>query len=271
MSTRNGHPHQVGLNSLQESQIERSIRDVRHISDNSQGTLSWDRRLLIARAAMSTFERTGFVHIPEYAPELVSVICALQKLAYPEVDSAGVVDISDWCMAQWLLLLTRNPNDAGALRGLGQNWLARSQAVLSRIHRQEGGSSSGSSGRPLSTNDRTGYTSSEEAREADRANVEADTRAHTADYVEARGMLIPAVDFLSRAVEVSEAGGSLTGDLLSEAAESLMHLGNVTYSHNNEQYFHRAIRYLRRAAQMPNFRLSLYLQSYLDDYGRLVD
>lgn len=66
---------------------------------------------------MSTFERTGFVHIPEYAPELVSVICALQKLAYPEVDSAGVVDISDWCMAQWLLLLTRNPNDAGALRG----------------------------------------------------------------------------------------------------------------------------------------------------------
>ncbi|KIW41081.1 hypothetical protein, variant 3 [Exophiala oligosperma] len=155
--------------------------------------------------------------------------------------------------------------------GLGQNWLARSQAALSRIHRQEGGSSSGSSGRPLSTNDRIGYSSSEEAREADRANVEADARAHTADYVEARGMLIPAVDFLSRAVEITEADGTLTGDLLSEAAESLMHLGNVTYSHNNEQYFTRAIRYLRRATRMPNFRLSPYLQSYLDDYGRLID
>lgn len=102
--------------------------------------------------------------------------------------------------------------------GLGQNWLARSQAALSRIHRQEGGSSSGSSGRPLSTNDRIGYSSSEEAREADRANVEADARAHTADYVEARGMLIPAVDFLSRAVEITEADGTLTGDLLSEVS-----------------------------------------------------
>jgi hypothetical protein len=68
-----------------------------------------------------------------------------------------------------------------------------------------------------------------------------------------------------------------------------MSLGNVTYSHHNEQYFHRAIRYLRRAHQMSGFRLSPYLQryeipffsrarpstdagsSYLDDYGRLVE
>ncbi|KIW14756.1 hypothetical protein PV08_07540 [Exophiala spinifera] len=260
MSTRNGRLPHDGLDLAQEAQIQRAIRDLRHLTENSPETIPWAQQIVAARAAVSTFERTGFVYMPEYANEQTFVISALQKIAYPEADSTGVADIADWCMAQWLVLLTRNPNDVDALRGLGQNWLARAQASLSRIHRQEGGSSSGSSGRPLSTNDRTGYTSSEEAREADRANVEADARAHTADYVEARGMLIPAVDFLARAVEVAEVDGRLTGNLLSEAAESLMHLGNVTYSHSNEQYFHRAVRFLRRAAQMPDFRLSPYLQ-----------
>jgi hypothetical protein len=39
-----------------------------------------------------------------------------------------------------------------------------------------------------------------------------------------------------------------------------MSLGNVSYSHHNEQYFHRAIRYLRRASQIPDYHLSPYLQ-----------
>jgi hypothetical protein len=64
--------------------------------------------------------------------------------------------------------------------------------------------------------DRFAYSSSEEARDAERATAEADARAHTADYVEARGMLIPAVDYFSRAVEVAERVGELTGELLSE-------------------------------------------------------
>jgi hypothetical protein len=45
-----------------------------------------------------------------------------------------------------------------------------------------------------------------------------------------------------------------------QAAEANMSLGNVSYSHQNEQYFHRAIRYLRRASQIPGYRLSPYLQ-----------
>jgi hypothetical protein len=72
----------------------------------------------------------------------------------------------------------------------------------------------------------------------------------------------------------------------SKAAEANMSLGNVSYSHQNEQFFQRAVRFLRRASQIPGFRLSPYLQrykilpreerdfadhgSYLDDYGRLV-
>ena len=104
--------------------------------------------------------------------------------------------------------------------GLGQAWLARSQNVLARIHRTEGSSSSGSSGRPRSLSDRFAYSSSEEARDAERATAEADARAHTADYVEARGMLIPAVDYFSRAIDVAERNGQLTGELLSEVSHS---------------------------------------------------
>jgi len=64
--------------------------------------------------------------------------------------------------------------------------------------------------------ERISYSSVEEARDAERAISEADARAHTADYVEARGMLIPAVDYFVRAVELAERDSTLTGELLSE-------------------------------------------------------
>lgn len=67
-------------------------------------------------------------------------------------------------------------------------------------------------------NDRVSYTSSQDAREAERAVIEADARAHTADYVEARGLLIPAVDYFSRAVATADGIGRLTGELLSEVS-----------------------------------------------------
>ncbi len=69
-------------------------------------------------------------------------------------------------------------------------------------------------------NDRVSYTSSQDAREAERAVIEADARAHTADYVEARGMLIPAVDYFSRAVDAADENGRLSGELLSEVSSA---------------------------------------------------
>ena len=73
-----------------------------------------------------------------------------------------------------------------------------------------------------------------------------------------------------------------------QAAEAHMSLGNVSYSHSNEQYFQQAIRFLQTASRVMGFQLSPYLQrcarslspirqnvlivhpSYLDDFGRLV-
>lgn len=58
----------------------------------------------------------------------------------------------------------------------------------------------------------------EEARDAERATMEADARAHTADYVEARGTLIPAVDYFARAIEALGDEGRHNGELLSEVS-----------------------------------------------------
>jgi len=73
-----------------------------------------------------------------------------------------------------------------------------------------------------------------------------------------------------------------------------MSLGNVSYSYANEQYFRQTVVFLRRATQVPNYRLSPHMQkyvfivklsdtiefpthecfltwnSYLNDYGRFV-
>lgn len=55
-----------------------------------------------------------------------------------------------------------------------------------------------------------------------------------------------------------------------QAAESQMSLGNVTASPGDERYFTQAIRYLRLAEAVPEYTLSVYLQQYLNDYGRYV-
>ncbi|OAG41294.1 hypothetical protein AYO21_04457 [Fonsecaea monophora] len=221
-------PRLDGLNLIEEAQIEGAIREVRRIADtNPSAPESWEQRLHIARTAIATLDATGFVQMPNRNTDRTFVIATLQSLAYHDAEGVGVTDIAEWCMNQWLLLLQRNTEDLSALRGLGQAWLARSQSVLARIHRTEGSSSSGSSGRPQSLSERLSYSTAEESRDAERATAEADARAHTADYVEARGMLIPAVDYFSRAVNVAERDGEPTGELLSEESRTGGTLANI--------------------------------------------
>jgi hypothetical protein len=49
-----------------------------------------------------------------------------------------------------------------------------------------------------------------------------------------------------------------------------MSLGNVSAAPADERLFTVAIRYLRRAEETPGYRLSIYMQQYLNDYGRYV-
>lgn len=55
-----------------------------------------------------------------------------------------------------------------------------------------------------------------------------------------------------------------------QAAESHMSLGNVTATPGDERLFAQAIRYLRQAEEVPGYTLSIYLQQYLNEYGRYV-
>jgi hypothetical protein len=230
-----------GIHPSREDRIQAAILEVRRIADwhsSMSGTL--DQCLHIARAAISTLDSTGFTSLPNYSRDRIFVVNTLQRLAYHEAESEGVRDIAEWCMNQWLQLLQRDGESLSVLRGLnlayqsasltyiraglGQAWLAQSQSLLARIHHLEGSTSSGSSGRPQSQGERLSFSSSEEARDADRAAGEADARAHTGDYVEARGMLIPAVDYFSRTVALAERDGVLDGDLLSEVSVSANHI-----------------------------------------------
>lgn len=58
-------------------------------------------------------------------------------------------------------------------------------------------------------------SSSEERRKDMIADREAEIRSHQSDYVDARGILLPAVEYLKRAVESAYAQENITGELLS--------------------------------------------------------
>lgn len=194
----------------------------------------------------------------------------------------------------------RDRADTDRKTGLGQAWLLRAQQTLARIHRLEGSSSSGASSGQRSVagvGRAQSFTSSEDAREAARQNVEADARAGGPDYVEARGMLLPATEHLQRATMAAERAQTVNGEALAlvrplvacshlatisprgptlghstdrfvhpQAAEAYISLGNVSYSHHNEQYFQQAVRYLQQASAIPGYQLSPYLQRYVMDF-----
>ncbi|KAF2739116.1 hypothetical protein EJ04DRAFT_427519 [Polyplosphaeria fusca] len=182
------------------------------------------------------------------------LITVFQRVAFADADNGGVPDIANWCLRQALTLLQIYPMDVDLLALIGRNWLLRAQKSLARIHYAERGSSSSgaSSSQPLSN--------SEEQRQFSRAVVEAEDRLHSQDYVEARGILLPAVEYLKRAVDAAREQHRANGTLYATAAEAYMSLGNVSSVRINEQYFHEALGYLRAAAEIQDYTLPNHLQ-----------
>jgi hypothetical protein len=93
---------------------------------------------------------------------------------------------------------------------IGRNWLLRAQKSLANIYRAERSSSSSSA---ASASAPWHDMSGQEATTA-QAFAEAEQRLHTGDYVEARGILLPAVEYLKRAVDTAHSQGSVTGSIL---------------------------------------------------------
>ncbi|KAK4498893.1 hypothetical protein PRZ48_009403 [Zasmidium cellare] len=227
----------------------------------------WRNYINLARTIITHLDSTTFMQQGNRTQEQVWMIAGLQRLAFAEPDSGGVNDIAAWCSRQWLVIYQREPHNLAALRGIGQVWLARAQPVLARIHRNDGGSSS-SGGSARSQRSALG------SRDDDRSptqTADAERRAGTSDYVEARGYLQPATEYLERAVAVATAQRSLSGDLLATTAEAYMSLGNSSSPRVNQGHFRRALQLLRAATSIEGYTLSRYLQQYLDDYGRLIE
>ncbi|KAF1986210.1 hypothetical protein K402DRAFT_92523 [Aulographum hederae CBS 113979] len=244
----------------------------------------WRTQLPPARAVIRACDRGDYHHYwhtlyvssgnsaDAVVARQVAVVNTFQKLAYGDADAGPVGDVADWCLRQWLGILQGSPGRVEALTGVGQWWLSRAQPCLYRIHEVDGSSSSSSSGaswratlRPPTAT--ATMTPAEEARQSDEAGAEADARLHTADYVEARGILLPATEYLDRAVESAMAQGRCEGGLLILAAEAYMSLGNVSYARSNERYFRQALSYLRTAQAIAGFSLPPHLQAYLAAYG----
>lgn len=159
----------------------------------------WRNFLGLARTVITQLDSTTFMQQATRTAEQVWMIAALQILAFKDSDNGAVLDIASWCSRQWLLVVQRDGQNISALRGLGQMWLSRAQPALARIHASQGRSSSGG-GNSLR---------SESATEAER-------RIGAADYVEARGFLQPATEYLERAVSAAANQNAISGDLLAK-------------------------------------------------------
>jgi len=111
------------------------------------------------------------------------------------------------------------------ISGIGRWWLSKAQYSLARISSEESSSSSSSAGATRRPNsDPTNAARTEEVRHASRTtrDQDAETRLHSEEYVEARGLLLPATEYLTRAVEEGDRQGITDGSLFVTVNPSLM-------------------------------------------------
>ncbi|KAF3911149.1 hypothetical protein AA313_de0208263 [Arthrobotrys entomopaga] len=145
-----------------------------------------------------------------------------------------------------------NPTNAYALTLLGRSWLLKAQQYLSKI--SEDGSSSSSGGSFPFTN--ADWTSADE----DRDTAEQDRKRQEGVYVDARTCLFPAVEFLDRAIDITEAFGMQDGEVYVLQAEANMSLGNVMVSSEAQYFFRNAVAALKKASLIDGFTLPGHLQ-----------
>ena len=177
--------------------------------------------LTLARSVITHLDSTTFMQQSTRTAEQAWMIAGLQRLAALDNGNGATADITTWCARQWNVVYQRDPQNVAALRGIGQAWLARAQPVLTRIHRVDGSSSSSNESSQRSYRS---ISASEEERQSAAATREAERRAGTQDYVEARGYLQPATEYLDRAMTAASEQEILSGDLLATVRNTVLQL-----------------------------------------------
>ncbi|KAF2221739.1 hypothetical protein BDZ85DRAFT_313954 [Elsinoe ampelina] len=232
-------------------------------SEVATGVSTWSQHVPFAIRAVRMFSSSTHFQSRRSSDEQIDTTETLQNIAYHDPESGGIQEIAQWCLDQWLRLLQQDTDNVKILSNVGRSWLWKAQSILLRIHDRERSPTSSTGG----------STSSWSPPHVDGADGETDSireaRLHSSEYVEARGLLEPAVEYLDRAVDIATGHNSLSADLLSSAAEASMSLGNVSNPRSNERFFRKAVRLLRLARER-GFELSYSLEQYLEDYGRFV-
>ncbi|KAL2218768.1 hypothetical protein M432DRAFT_676219 [Thermoascus aurantiacus ATCC 26904] len=208
------------------------------LESQNTGETARERLLNSARNIITVINFTPTIQGPRMLQKQFDLVDALQHLAYYDPDTGGVKDIAEWCVQRWLNLLQQYPESWQALKD-------REEEITASDLRSRRAVSAGK-------------------------KAKRDNPLHSADYVEARGTLLPSTEYFSRAVTAAEKKNELTGELLVLAAEAFMSLGNVSYADTNIQYFSQAVKYLRMASSIKGYRLPSHLSKYLQEYGRLV-
>lgn len=246
---------------------------------------SWRNYLTLARSIISHLDSTTFMQSTARGTEQAWMLTAIQKIAFADADNGSITDLDTWTARHWLAMLQRDARNIVALRGMGWAWLQRAQPALSRIHRLDGASSS-SGGSAASQALTSSVLNGDEERIVELANAEAERRAGTADYVEARGFLQPSTEYFARAVAVALSADIRSGELLAtvsihlpviviaefdQAAEAFMSMGNASSPRTNEPFFRRAVQLLRAANDIEGYTLPSHLQQYVLMAAVMID
>lgn len=239
------------LMSQQQQLLEAHLASVDQIelALNGQRVGTSEDLVQQAQAVIQGLDSIGFFYRPNLVDQQVHTLSTIQRLVYLRHDIGPLSPaVADWCLQRWLWIAQYHTQDARIMQGkhiafvksdrhqlkglrigIGSWWLSRAQPSLARIHTVDGSSSSSSGGyssRPGTSSAEQPLTAShgdsdsdsdseDEDEQAARAQREADARLNTADYVEARGLLLPATDYLRRAIETTDAAGQApTGRLL---------------------------------------------------------
>lgn len=217
-----------------------SLNNIRSTLSNSPS--QWEKHADTVRTCVNNIETSQIMLGTNRLDERLWFITEIQNFAYFDADNGSIADLSAWCEREWNRVLSTDGTNIDALRGLGQAWLSKAQYWLSKIHLEEGSSSG--------------------TEEDDRIQ---EKRRHTANYVEARAVLIPAVEFFGRAVQNSHIRQCLTGELLALRAEACMSLGNVSTLKNAQLQFKDAVTALKSAEKIPGYTLPSHLSQYLSE------
>lgn len=76
---------------------------------------SWRDQLQAVRRITATLELTDKTPDDVHRRWQVSFVSVAQRVAFADADNGSITDLSDWCLRQWLALLTLYPNDVEIL------------------------------------------------------------------------------------------------------------------------------------------------------------